>query len=217
MMTATAVVAGKIYVIGGAESFYFPSAAVEVYDPITDTWEKKADMPNPRWGTAVFAARGKIYVCGGAVDQSHLKYTDLTEEYDTQTDTWTQKGDMPLAYYDMGTRFVNSGKAYALGGRTFGGENRDGRLVEGWRYHWTVFEFDVDNGKWTRLRDQMPTARASLATAVLNGKIYAIGGHIGIPAVTEVYTPNGWPFPAAFSVSPQEKLATVWGEIKQKQ
>ena len=52
MMTATAVVGGKIYVIGGAESFFFPSAAVEVYDPVTDTWEQKADMPNPRWGQA---------------------------------------------------------------------------------------------------------------------------------------------------------------------
>ena len=217
MMTATAAVGGKIYVIGGAESFFFPSAAVEVYDPVTDTWEKKADMPNPRWAAGAFAARGKIYVCGGAVDQSHQKYTDLTEEYDTKTDTWTKKADMPVAYHDMSVSFVNNGKAYAIGGKAFGGNDRDGRLSDKWRYHWTVFEYDVEKNKWTRLKDEMPTPRASLATTVLDGKIYAIGGHVGIPGITEVYTPDGWPFPKAFSVSPQGKLATKWGEIKRNQ
>ena len=174
-------------------------------------------MPNPRWGAGFFAARGKIYVCGGAVDQSHQKYTDLTEEYDPKTDTWTKKADMPLAYHDMSVGFVNSGKAYAIGGKTFGGKERDGRLIDQWLYHWTVFEYDVEKNKWSRLKDQMPTARASLATAVLNGKIYAIGGHNGIPGITEAYTADGWPFPKAFSVSPQGKLATKWGKIKHSQ
>ena len=214
MMTATAVVGGKIYVIGGADSFYFPSAAVEVYDPVTDTWEQKADMPNPRWGAGTFAARGKIYIAGGAVDNTHLEYTDLTEEYDTKTDTWAKKADLPVAYYDMAVSFVNSGKAYAIGGRTFGGNDRDGRLADKWRYHWTVFEYDIEKHKWTRLKDQMPTGRASLATTVLDGKIYAVGGHVGVAGITEVYTPDGWPFPKAFSVSPQDKLATKWGAIK---
>ncbi len=214
MMTSTAVVGGKIYVIGGAESFYFPSAAVEVYDPVTDTWEQKADMPNPRWGAGTFAARGKVYVAGGATDQTHKEYTDLTEEYDTKTDTWKKRADTPVAYYDMAVSFVNSGKAYAIGGRTFGGNDRDGRLADSWRYHWTVFEYDVEKHKWTRLKDQMPTGRASLASTVLDGKIYAIAGHIGIAAITEVYTPDGWPFPKAFAVDPQGKLATQWGKIK---
>ena len=218
MATLAAVVGGKIYVIGGADSFFFPSGAVEVYDPVTDTWEKKADMPNPRWGAGVFAARGKIYICGGAVDNTHQKYTDLTEEYDPKTDTWTPKAKMPLDYYDMSVSFVNSGKAYAIGGRTFKGNERDGTNVQGWILHWTVFEYDLEKNRWSRLKDQMPTGRGTLATAVVNGKIYAIGGHHNGPRrETEAYTPDGWPFPKTFSVSPQGKLATVWAEIKQRQ
>ena len=219
MSTLAAVVGGKIYVIGGADSFFFPSAAVEVYDPVNDSWEKKADMPNPRWGAGVFAARSKIYVCGGAVDNTHQKYTDLTEEYDPKTDTWTPKAKMPLDYYDMSVSFVNSGKAYAIGGRTFKGNDRDGQPIEGWILHWTVFEYDLEKNKWTRLKDQMPTPRATLVTAVLDGKIYAVGGHgAGGPRKeTEVYTPDGWPFPKAFSVDPQGKLATMWGDLKQRQ
>ena len=218
MATVTTVVGGKIYVIGGADSFFFPSAAVEVYDPVSDTWEKKADMPNPRWGASGFTARGKIYIFGGAVDNTHQKYTDLTEEYDPKTDTWAPKADMPLDYYDMSASFVNSGKAYAIGGRTFNGNEKNGTNVQGWILHWTVFEYDLEKNRWARLKDQMPTGRGTLSTAVLDGKIYAIGGHHNGPRrETEVYTPDGWPFPKAFSVTPQDKLATVWGEIKRRQ
>ena len=62
--------------------------------------------------------KSKIYVFGGAVDNSHQKYTDLTEEYDPKTDTWTKKADMPIAFFDMAASFVNSGKVYIIGGKT---------------------------------------------------------------------------------------------------
>ena len=214
---ATAAVGGKIYTIGGAESFFFPSAVVEVYDPVTDTWEKKADMPNPRWGMPAVVVKSKIYVFGGAVDNTHQKYTDLTEEYDPKTDTWTKKADMPIAFFDMAASFVNSGKAYIIGGKTIDGREKDGPKIQGWVLHWTVLEYDVEKNRWQRLNDQMPTGRGTLATSVVDGKIYAIGGHHNGPRrEVEVYTPDGWPFPDTFSVSPQAKLATKWGAIKQQ-
>jgi N-acetylneuraminic acid mutarotase len=50
---STSVVNGQIYAIGGA-SFadrFAPSlSTVEVYDPVTDKWTKKADMPTVRDG-----------------------------------------------------------------------------------------------------------------------------------------------------------------------
>ncbi len=215
---AIAVVGGKIYTIGGAESFFFPSAVIEVYDPVSDTWEKKADMPNPRWGMPAVVVKGKIYIFGGALDNTHQKYTDLTEEYDPKTDTWTKKADMPIEFFDMSASFVNSGKAYIIGGKTFDGKEKDGTKFQGWVLHWTVFEYDVEKNKWQRLNDEMPTGRGTLATAAVDGKIYAIGGHHNGPRrEVEVYTPDGWPFPENFSVDPREKLATKWGAIKQIQ
>ena len=215
---SAAVVGGKIYTIGGAESFFFSSGAIEVYDPVSDTWEKKADMPNPRWGISTVAVASKIYVFGGAVDNTHQKYTDLTEEYDPKTDTWTKKADMPIKFFDMAASFVNSGKAYIIGGKTFDGRDKDGPKVEGWILHWTVLEYDVEKNKWQRLNDEMPTGRGTLASSVVDGKIYVIGGHNNGPRrEVEVYTPDGWPFPKAFSVSPQGKLATKWGKIKHSQ
>ena len=196
---AIAVVGGKIYTIGGAESFFFPSAVIEVYDPVTDTWEKKGDMPNPRWGMPAVVVKGKIYIFGGALDNTHQKYTDLTEEYDPKTDTWTKKADMPIEFFDMSASFVNSGKAYIIGGKTFDGKEKDGTKFQGWVLHWTVFEYDVEKNKWQRLNDEMPTGRGTLATAAVDGKIYAIGGHHNGPRrEVEVYTPDGWPFPRLF-------------------
>ena len=58
----------RIYVIGGDQIIAgsVPSGLVEVYDPSTDTWTRKADMPTARgfFGTAV--VDGKIYAIGGS-------------------------------------------------------------------------------------------------------------------------------------------------------
>ena len=48
-ITATVTYDGKIYVIGGARPIF---RTVEVYDPATDTWTRKADMPTARWALA---------------------------------------------------------------------------------------------------------------------------------------------------------------------
>ena len=69
---ATAVVDGKIYVIGDMD---IPDdwagknpdfSTVEVYDPRTDTWERRTDMPTPRsLANNAPVDNGKIYVIGG--------------------------------------------------------------------------------------------------------------------------------------------------------
>jgi N-acetylneuraminic acid mutarotase len=67
MLSSTTAVNGKIYAIGGQASFdeRVPTlSTVEEYDPKTDTWAKKADMPTPRY-VATSAVNGRIYAIGG--------------------------------------------------------------------------------------------------------------------------------------------------------
>ena len=66
---ATAVVNGKIYVMGGAtdEALSSLRATVHEYNPLTDRWTKKANMPTERWGFAASAVDRKIYAIGGVV------------------------------------------------------------------------------------------------------------------------------------------------------
>ena len=72
---STSVVNGKIYAIGGVTTdpdsiFANPPeiavATVEEYNPATDTWTKKVDMPTPRYILSTSVVNGKIYAIGGA-------------------------------------------------------------------------------------------------------------------------------------------------------
>jgi N-acetylneuraminic acid mutarotase len=176
---STSVVNGKIYAIGGgassntgAETF----STVEEYEPATDTWTTKSEMPTARGWHSAGVVDGKIYVIGGSPS---LWFTPVytMEVYEPATDSWTRKGNVPCA---SSTSFASvvDGKIYAFGG-----------YVCGWR----VYEYDPVTDTWTRKAD-MPTYRVALFGSMLDGKIYAIGGHQGVSpypglAIVEVYDP----------------------------
>ena len=87
-------------------------ATVEMYDPATDTWTKKADMPTARDVLSTSAVNGKIYAIGGLAGGLAVS---TVEEYDPKTNKWTQKTDMPTARDWLSTSTVN-GFIYAIGG-----------------------------------------------------------------------------------------------------
>lgn len=65
----TAVVDGELYSIGGFHAisradYYNGSGFVgfnEKYDPATDTWTRKSDMPTPRQDFGIAVYQNKIY------------------------------------------------------------------------------------------------------------------------------------------------------------
>lgn len=83
---------GQIYVAGGwarspscanaADSCW--SAALESYDPRTDSWTVRASLLTPRNSFALAAARGRLYAFGGYTEGG---LTASVEEYDPTTDT----------------------------------------------------------------------------------------------------------------------------------
>lgn len=72
----------------------------------TNGWTKRADLPEERIGASVGVVDGKIYVFGGASQQS--KFNDATYMYDPKTDLWTEKASMPRE---------RTGAAYATVGK----------------------------------------------------------------------------------------------------
>ncbi|MCG9134306.1 sigma-70 family RNA polymerase sigma factor [Candidatus Poribacteria bacterium] len=184
---ATSVVNGKVFVIGGniqlkrGEFGDISASTVEMYDPETDTWEQKANMPTARSGVSVSVVDGKIYAIGGTnlkTIQVPRGYSSESEElatvemYDPVTDTWTQKADMPIPKKTM-TCVVN-GKIYAIGGWLTTNEKPHLETVE---------VYDPATDTWTTA-ENMNCARCSAAIGVVNGKIYAIGG-LGSPPIQE--------------------------------
>lgn len=74
---AAAAVNGKIYVMGGLKSGSSSDSSLNVteeYDPETDAWIKRADLPTRVMGPCCIAFENKIYVMGGIpqIDYSYL-------------------------------------------------------------------------------------------------------------------------------------------------
>jgi hypothetical protein len=86
---------------------------VEMYDPVTDTWTRKASMPTAHGAFGCAAAFGRIYVMGG---RSQATYA-TTEEYDPASNTWQQRASMPLAITSLAASELD-GRIYVIGGYT---------------------------------------------------------------------------------------------------
>ena len=180
---STCVVDGKIFVIGGSlrlemdEYGDLSLSTVEMYDPETDTWEGKANMPTVRSNVSVSVVDGKIYAIGGSKTKKYQvprgfghesEELPTVEMYDPATDTWTQKVDMPTPRKTK--TCVVDGKIYAIGGWLTTNEQSQLETVE---------VYDPATDTWAKAQS-MNHARCSAAMSVVNGEIYAIGG-IGWP------------------------------------
>ena len=180
---STCVVDGKIFVIGGSLRLEWDEygdlslSTVEMYDPETDTWEGKANMPTVRSNVSVSVVDGKIYAIGGSKTKKYQvprgfghesEELPTVEMYDPATDTWTQKVDMPTPRKTK--TCVVDGKIYAIGGWLTTNEQSQLETVE---------VYDPATDTWAKAQS-MNHARCSAAISVVNGEIYAIGG-IGWP------------------------------------
>jgi N-acetylneuraminic acid mutarotase len=176
-----AVVSGILYAIGGWGNGGI-SSANEAYDPITDTWTTLPPMQTPRMGFGIAVKNGKIYVIGGFNGLGvHLSTNEM---YDPMTDTWTTKADMPTARGALGTGILDE-KIYAIGGA-----NSSNWLSTNEAYD---PQADTVGGTPWTIKTPMPTPRSWLTIAVVNNKIYAIGGTNGsntVLAANEEYTPD---------------------------
>lgn len=179
---STAVVDGKIYLIGGTlfeneSSGPFGLSTVEVYNPHNNSWKKVADMPTPRSNAGAAVVDGKIYVVGGlAATDRRMESTQIlkvVEVYDPQTDTWERKQDMSQPRLSFGIGVVGR-RIYAMGGANFF-ENQ-------WRLN-HVEVYDPDTDVWQN-RPSLLTQRDGFETAVVEDSIYVIGGR-GWPSIAQ--------------------------------
>ena len=170
-MSAIAVVDGRIYVIGGAFGTVQENrtlSAVEAYDPTTEKWTRKADMPTARCLSATCVIDGQIYVSGGVAKVSEISSCMPTVEvYDPSTDTWTQTFDMPRARSNHSASVVD-GKMYIIGGAD---PELIKLIVEPYKDKGepsTVDVYDPATGTWTTAAD-FPTPRGRHAADVVDG------------------------------------------------
>jgi|WetSurMetagenome_2_1015567.scaffolds.fasta_scaffold76403_1 N-acetylneuraminic acid mutarotase len=149
---------GKIYV-DQQNSF-------ERYDPMTNTWAELTPSPilNP-WGTIV-ACQSKIYLIGGG---------QPTQVYDPATNQWENKTAIPKTL--MWQRAIAcEGKIYVISGL-------NPAPLSVWYPSEETYVYDPSTDSWSTMAS-IPTPVAGYASAVLDSKIYIIGGG---PAFTDYH------------------------------
>jgi hypothetical protein len=161
---ASAVVNGKIYVIGG----FTGSSMVNIneeYDPATNSWSTKSSTGfTARAGLDATAVNGKIYALGGTSNGSTPLNTN--EEYDPATDSWSTKSSTGFTSRFYLTVAAANGKIYALGGTSEYAVNALN----------TNEEYDPATDSWTTKSSAGFTPRQLHAAAAVGNRIYTLGG-----------------------------------------
>lgn len=157
---------GKIYTVAGNVTGGI-TAALEVYDPATDSWATKTALPAARVNqSAALDASGKIHVISGWTGAAQSGEVFV---YDPASDTWdTSSANLPSPRSHARAATAPSGKIYVMGGETSAGSP--------WSCTNLVHEYDPGTDSWSA-KGPMPSVRCSfgMATAT-NGKIYVVGG-----------------------------------------
>jgi len=176
------VVNGKIYLIGG-----YPNGTLnEVYDPVANTWETKMSMPTEEGGYASAVVDNKIYIF----------WATLNQIYDSVTDSWSQGASPPRDI--LGVAVATTGalaptRIYVLTSPVYIGSGPQSPC--------RVEVYNPASDEWTTAAN-ITTTRAYFGAAIVNDKVYAIGGAIynylgggTTSAVNEQYTPIGYGTP----------------------
>lgn len=159
------VINDRIYVTGGLNNLFTPqdqrkpTRTLFVYDPASDTWTRKADMPQPGCSGVQGILAGKLYVYMPplrACDPFAAGSVARFYRYDPATDSWVQRAVPPGASRG-GAGGVISGKFYLTA---------QGAQLQ---------VYDPASNAWT-MRAPMPQARSGAIDAVLNGRLYLVGG-----------------------------------------
>jgi N-acetylneuraminic acid mutarotase len=192
---SSTAVGDSVYIIGGINAQGQPTNIVEVYNIKNNTWSSAAPLPHPLHHTAVSASSdGKIYVVGGYLDSQWTPSNRLFI-YDPTKNQWREGKHMPTARGALTANFID-GILYAMGGQSFHSSSQSSYLSG---ILATNEAYDPSSNTWIT-KAPMLTARHHAASAVVNGKLYVIGGRVeGISPtvnvnVNEVYDPgkNTW-------------------------
>ena len=166
---ATVVLDDKLYLFGGYTEGVKSSRISYVFDPKDGSWERIQDLPSAISHVNLVLDGRRVWFAGGFKDGYKDHIIAEVWNYDFDRDRYTAAPLLP------GPR---GGGGLALIGRTlhfFGGLKKD-RDTDS-EDHWTLDLDAWDNGsaQWTPAAP-LPTPRNQFSTAVLDGKIYAIGG-----------------------------------------
>lgn len=113
---ATAVFEGKIYIFGGStksgSDIWVKTSSVEVYDPVTDTWQTISTMPTTRFNPGIAVINNSIFIIGGFAGSP---VSNRVDRFDPASNTWYEDSPLPQSNVAMGSTVFDE-KIYIVGG-----------------------------------------------------------------------------------------------------
>jgi N-acetylneuraminic acid mutarotase len=178
ILAGAAVVNDKIYFVGGyvltgcGAITSCPVGTTLEYDPATDAWTRRADMPTPRYSAATVAYGGKVYVIGGSNLNGVL---GTTEVYDPAANAWSTGASMPTPRSEVAAA-VAGGRIHVFGGMV----SFSGTLTA------VHEEYDPTRNSW-RARANLSAPRAEHRAVTVDDQIYVLGGVSNVSGAPDAF------------------------------
>lgn len=161
---ASAVLSGRIHVMGGMDSFGRDLDTVEVFDTTLGDWKKSVPLPVPLHGAAAETVEGKIFLLGG-LEGVTGKPMEFAYAYYPLTAEWREIAKPPRAIGAMAT-VVQGTEIHVFGGRTAIGASPE----------YLIYDTVADT--W-REGEEMLTAIEAAGAGTVGGTFYVYGGRAG--------------------------------------
>ncbi|GEM_PF-358006 len=156
---------GKLYVFTGYTTGFQLSDPTEEYDPVTDTWSALPAMPlKVNHSGVVLVNNNEVWFVGGR-KSNNTQVADV-QIYNIATQTWSTGPNLPAPRAGGGVGLLNNKIHY------FTGFGNDVSVDKPDHY---VLDLNNLGAGWTTAAP-FPDPRNHLSSAVVNGKLYSIGG-----------------------------------------
>ena len=131
-----------------------------------DEWEFISTMPEPLGYFGLTQISGYVFIFGGTNWDRWPLSTDVVLKFDPVSTTWQSVSPMPSPVQQEALAFGSN--IYILGGDIVSGYGSHSAQDSTWVY-------DTISDQWSQKAD-MPAPRMSSGGAVLDGKLYVVGG-----------------------------------------
>lgn len=177
-----AQVEGKVYVVGGTVERGDATSSNMMYDPVSDRWEMRADLPQALHHVGLTELGGMLYAIGGLRGNVHVGPQPTAFVYNPRTDRWKELPPLPSPRGSLAVAAVG-GAIHVLGGRNSVRTEKIAppgapEMLVGIGTVTTHDVYDVETEMWSRAKPLPGPPRDHMGVAVMETKIHVFGGRI---------------------------------------
>jgi hypothetical protein len=171
--TATTLRSGQVLIVGGMATGGGSLAAVELFDPATNTIQEHGPLAERRAGhTATLLGDGRVLIAGGY----NGEYVRSVEVFDASSRRFGPAGSLAEARSGHTATLLPDGRVLFVGG--VGG---------GWSFLRSAELYDPATGRSESVGSMNVPRESHTATLLADGRVVVIGGHSGRRQNMEVY------------------------------